>query len=111
MSATEHRWACAGFSTPVLAVAKASAEPLLTVTSNKSRTERAPAGAQKAPKSTEPKSTVIGDPKETKKYRKILKNFRPFLSSIAHNINRVNEKNYQKVPKISHQNRGVGVAE
>ena len=70
VSATEHRWACAGFSTAVLAVAKASAEPLLTVTSNKSRTERAPAGAQKAPKSTEPKSTVIGDPKETKKYRK-----------------------------------------
>ena len=52
-----------------------------------------------------------GDPKETKKYRNRVKNFRPFLSSIAHNINRVNEKNYQKVPKISHQNRGVGVAE
>ncbi len=69
VSATEHRLACAGFSTAVLAVAKASAEPLLTVTHNKSRTERAPAGAQKAPKSTEPKSTVIGDPKETKKYR------------------------------------------
>ena len=111
MSATEHRWACAGFSTPVLAVAepvaKVAAEPLLTVT----RTKRAPARAQKAPKSTEPKSTVIGDPKETKKYRTVLKNFRPFLSSIAHNINRVNEKFYQKVPKISHQNRGVGVAE
>ena len=111
MSATEHRWACAGFSTPVLAVAEPSlrrvAEPLLTVT----RTERAPARAQKAPKSTEPKSTVIGDPKETKKHRNRVKNFRPFLSSITHNINRVNEKNYQKVPKISHQNRGVGVAE
>jgi hypothetical protein len=59
---------------------KAPAEPFLMILSTKSRTERAPAGAQKAPKSTEPKSTVIGDPKETKKYRKVTSKILIFCS-------------------------------
>ena len=47
VSATEHRLACAGFSTAVLAVAKASAEPLLTVTHSKSEPKELPQGPKK----------------------------------------------------------------